>query len=1139
MEKSDNKKEISNIFFGKYKAIKKIGSGSFGYVFKGINLSDQKNVAIKIEKKDTNINLLQKESYYLYQLKGIGIPDIISYGYSGNYNVLIMTLLGESLGKIFYKNGNFFPLKDICMFTIQILHRIEYVHSKYLIHRDIKPENFLIGEPDKYMIYVIDFGLSKKYKSSRTNKHIQFKLTKKFTGTARYASINAVRGAEQSRRDDLEAIGYMLMYFFNRGKLPWQGVSCKERAEKYGKIYNMKKNLNYEEFCKNMPREIIEYMRYCKELKFEEKPDYDYLRNLFELALKKNNMVNDLKFSWIEDYSIIKNLEEIKNKIAPTNNIKRKASPQSRIYKKLESSRESNKEKDSEYKILINNNSQKYFENINPINKVQTHNFKINLGHRKFNSSWDAMALLKNKDSEMIKSSVAKYNMSIDDNNYNSNFNDKENDRYNYINNDNKIENIDIRNIIEKNNNLIISNNGRKLNKDINKNNNLFYFSNNFNDLSKSLVVKNNSNENTNIRKQNTFINNSNKKNTNVNNNNNKSNNSPNIIKSLSYVKKDKNKIEEIKINFNESKILNNNMKYKNLNNIIISNTQNNKINNKSNIIYNKKKSNIIKINNLKKNSINNVINNNININQILVNKNKNLITSKIKIKKLGYSNSTRNKKGKIIKRKPSNIIIQTSPTNNNINSKSSSNIFKKSTFTQNNTRVTNNLHQNIPYYFNINNKLSSSNLKKVPTKIHHLSKNNFNSNTNIEGKINKIKNMNIHSNIKKDSFSNQKNISTEVIFKNNNMDILTNMNQNQKRINKYKNIRHKITKKNNNLTLQKNLSNNNTRAIPKVRMTPKTISSTLNNSNTINNTINTNNNNNTIISIYNNYNINKNNYTSGIYKNHNSINITLDTLNNKEKNNKYFSYNGYNVNNFNNYIHSNPRKNFTLTNGQNRLDNYPSLNAGFDSNILEGNIIQGNDMSFQENYLNNNLKNYFSINDDISKNEHKKNKLLSISSLRPNFNTCKIKKIFNEIKYNNSNNNLLNKNHKKKFSYSNSNLLENKQKRFHINNNIINSHRSNSFLIKDNLNSINCNKTNNNIKQRFDCEHHYPSINRKKTDIFYQKLPQFKINFNIDDSNLIQERNNTPRFRRYEHNKNYFDFPNIIDENQYLSLKF
>ena len=115
MEKSDNKKEISNIFFGKYKAIKKIGSGSFGYVFKGINLSDQKNVAIKIEKKDTNINLLQKESYYLYQLKGIGIPDIISYGYSGNYNVLIMTLLGESLGKIFYKNGNFFPLKDICL----------------------------------------------------------------------------------------------------------------------------------------------------------------------------------------------------------------------------------------------------------------------------------------------------------------------------------------------------------------------------------------------------------------------------------------------------------------------------------------------------------------------------------------------------------------------------------------------------------------------------------------------------------------------------------------------------------------------------------------------------------------------------------------------------------------------------------------------------------------------------------------------------------------------------------------------------------------------------------------------------------------------------------------------------------------
>ena len=143
------------------------------------------------------------------------MPEVVSFGYSGKYNILIQSLLGESLGRIFFKNNNFFPLKDICMLSIQILHRIEYVHSKFLIHRDIKPENFLIGEPDKYLIYIIDFGLSKKYKSSRTNKHIKFQLIKKFTGTARYASLNAIKGAEQSRRDDLEAIGYMLLFFFH------------------------------------------------------------------------------------------------------------------------------------------------------------------------------------------------------------------------------------------------------------------------------------------------------------------------------------------------------------------------------------------------------------------------------------------------------------------------------------------------------------------------------------------------------------------------------------------------------------------------------------------------------------------------------------------------------------------------------------------------------------------------------------------------------------------------------------------------------------------------------------------------------------------------------------------------------------
>ena len=315
------------------------------------------------------------------------------------------------------------------MFSIQILHRIEHVHSKYIIHRDIKPENFLIGNPDKYLIYIIDFGLSKKYKSSRTNKHVQFRLTKKFTGTARYASLNAIRGAEQSRRDDLEAIGYMLLFFFSNGKLPWQGVSCKAKAEKYSKIYYMKKTLDFDDFCKNMPKEIITYMAYCRELDFEQKPDYNYLRGLFENVLKSNGTFNDLHFSWIKDISILKNNKNSENKIKQINMSKRKESPQSRIFKKLESSRDTNKEKiqekekekekakikeiesENDIKSLKTNNSLQNIQNI-VILKYQT--TPQNIVHKKFNSSGDNI-LFRNKDSENYKSGIAQYDISIGD----------------------------------------------------------------------------------------------------------------------------------------------------------------------------------------------------------------------------------------------------------------------------------------------------------------------------------------------------------------------------------------------------------------------------------------------------------------------------------------------------------------------------------------------------------------------------------------------------------------------------------------------------------------------------------------------------------------------------------------------------
>ena len=127
------------------------------------------------------------------------------------------------------------------------------MHSRCLIHRDIKPENFLLGMKKKnYLIYLIDFGLSKKYQDIKTNQHIPYLTGKSLTGTARYASIYSHLGIEQSRRDDLESIGYTLVYL-NKGCLPWQGIKGKTKKEKYEKIYEIKNQTSIEDLCSEMP----------------------------------------------------------------------------------------------------------------------------------------------------------------------------------------------------------------------------------------------------------------------------------------------------------------------------------------------------------------------------------------------------------------------------------------------------------------------------------------------------------------------------------------------------------------------------------------------------------------------------------------------------------------------------------------------------------------------------------------------------------------------------------------------------------------------------------------------------------------------------------------------------------------------
>uniref|UniRef100_A0A6M2EEM0 non-specific serine/threonine protein kinase n=1 Tax=Populus davidiana TaxID=266767 RepID=A0A6M2EEM0_9ROSI len=283
----------------KFRLGRKIGSGSFGQIYLGTNIQTNEEVAIKLENvKTRHPQLLYESKLYKMLQGGTGIPNVKWSGVEGDYNILVMDLLGPSLEDLFNFCNRKLSLKTVLMLADHMINRVEFVHSKSFLHRDIKPDNFLMGLGRRAnQVYAIDFGLAKKYRDTSTHQHIPYRENKNLTGTARYASMNTHLGIEQSRRDDLESLGYVLMYFL-RGSLPWQGLKAGTKKQKYEKISEKKVSTSIEALCRGYPTEFASYFHYCRSLRFDDKPDYAYLKRLFRDLFIREGFQFDYVFDW-------------------------------------------------------------------------------------------------------------------------------------------------------------------------------------------------------------------------------------------------------------------------------------------------------------------------------------------------------------------------------------------------------------------------------------------------------------------------------------------------------------------------------------------------------------------------------------------------------------------------------------------------------------------------------------------------------------------------------------------------------------------------------------------------------------------------------------------------------------------------
>lgn len=313
----------SNFFDETFIVKEEIGHGAFGKIHLGYNRLRKKPVAIKFESNTTLQNHLKNE-YTIYSgLEGIsGIPRVYFYGYKSQSNVMVMDLLGESLADLITKAPDSkFSLKTFIMLFDQMITLVQLIHERGIIHRNLHPSNFLLGiHENSNQLFLIDFGIAKCYLDPSTEEHIPYQVGKEFLGSSQFVSINTHMGLEQSRRDDLEALGYV-MIFLMKGTLPWLGITSNRRDLLNEQILESKLLTSYESLCEGLPKEFVDYFKIVRSLQFEDEPPYEYIKDMFQNLFIRQNFVYDYKYDWVADQESPTKKSKIKDKSKSRNSV--------------------------------------------------------------------------------------------------------------------------------------------------------------------------------------------------------------------------------------------------------------------------------------------------------------------------------------------------------------------------------------------------------------------------------------------------------------------------------------------------------------------------------------------------------------------------------------------------------------------------------------------------------------------------------------------------------------------------------------------------------------------------------------------------------------------------------------------------